>query len=379
MKKKPDGRIKVAVIGAAGYWGSYYVREYSVHDDCELYAIADTAKDRRAEFASRYGVSRVFDTVEELLENHLPDICSISLPVSASAKAVIACAEAGVPVVTCEKPISETLAKADDMIECCRRRGVFLNCGTALWEYPLLAETAEWVRNGNIGDLKRVLLPGGLSPFICGNGCVPLVVLRILSGSEAIWVEGWTDPPGAAFTEEECGAFGRIGFKNGVTCDVPSMEDAVLRAGCLGVEGTEGSAWITHRGPVLLGRAGNDQYPVFPAFMECLPEQTRRTFPRAIDAFVGLYDRWRRVRDGDDGHAEAVFPDAACSAHYYRHALEIAIALKMSAKNDHMRIDLPLADRSPILRPVPYRMWGGDVTGWDAIGLKEPRIREKAI
>ena len=46
-----------------------------------------------------------------------------------------------------------------------------------------------------------------------------------------------------------------------------------------------------------------------------------------------------------------------------RHALEVAIASKMSAQRGSVPIKLPLEDRSLVLYPRPYRWLGGDVSG----------------
>mgnify|MGYP001282938599 FL=1 len=56
----------------------------------------------------------------------------------------------------------------------------------------------------------------------------------------------------------------------------------------------------------------------------------------------------------------------------FRHALEIAIAIKLSANNGHERVTLPLEDRSLRLYPHPYRLLGGDVAGWQSIGYAGP-------
>ena len=45
------------------------------------------------------------------------------------------------------------------------------------------------------------------------------------------------------------------------------------------------------------------------------------------------------------------------------HALEVAIASKLSAQKGHVPVKLPLEDRSLALYPRPYRWLGGDVSG----------------
>ncbi|MBT3271630.1 MAG: Gfo/Idh/MocA family oxidoreductase, partial [Spirochaetales bacterium] len=327
---------RVAVVGAAGYWGSYYTKTYAQHPDCELYAIADTAEERRSEFAGMYGIPTVYSSVDELLQDGVPDICTISLPVSASHDAVLACAEAGVPIITCEKPISESLEKADEMVEVCRRRGAILSCGTAIWEFPRFPEVMEWVGGGHVGEQTRVFIPGGLSKYVTGNGCVILVAAMRLAGSEVAWVEGWTDPPEAAFTDDECGAYGRLGFRSGAVCDIPSTADVLAKTNCIGVSGTRGRAWISRQQPVLLNRIKGPAEDYYPVFLPNLPnpeERLPKTFHWAISTFVELFRQHAQQTAQKQPAGE---PRAATfsSGHDYRQALEIAIALKLSAKKN---------------------------------------------
>ena len=95
------GKLRVAVVGAAGTWGRYYLGAYAAHPDVDIVALVDTAE-RVAELGERFGVA-VYGTVEELLAVTVPDIVSAVVPVSYNFPIVAACAEAGVRVVSCEK------------------------------------------------------------------------------------------------------------------------------------------------------------------------------------------------------------------------------------------------------------------------------------
>ena len=354
--KSGERPYRVAVIGGAGSWGRRYTDGYAMHPECELFALVDTARERRDAFAAHYDVPQVYDSVTELLEREVPDICTVSLPVSASHDAVIACAEAGVKVITCEKPIAESLEKADEMVRCCEERGVPLFCGSALWEFPFLEEVTQWVREGNIGKLTGAAIPGGLQAQVSGNGCVPLYAFLHLIGTDIEWVEGWTDPPEAAAGEEDCNAYGRLGFAGGLVCEVPSQADAPSPHDCVSLTGSEGKVIVSRRGTICLKGAGNDAYPVFPPFME--GAGTNGRFAGIIGAYIRRYE---------------LGGEADCSGRGYRQALEIAIALKLSARDGHACIELPLQDRSHVLNPIPYRMWGGDVTGWEVINQRVPK------
>ena len=118
-------------MGGAGTWGRYYLHAFAAHPDCEVVALVDRACQRRQVFAARYGIEATYDTVDELLVREVPDIVSAILPTAYTYDAVIACAEAGVRVVSCEKPIAAELARADAMVSVCRARGTALGEATA--------------------------------------------------------------------------------------------------------------------------------------------------------------------------------------------------------------------------------------------------------
>ena len=63
---------------------------------------------------------------------------------------------------------------------------------------------------------------------------------------------------------------------------------------------------------------------------------------------------------------------APSSGHDFRQVLEVAAAMKLSARAGHRRVTLPLTDRSARVVPMPYRWHGGDVTGWEVINRPAP-------
>ncbi len=175
-------------------WGRHYLRAYAQHPYCEIVALVDQAKDRRAEAAAHYGIDTALDSLDDLLERDKPDIISVALPVALNRESVIACAEAGISVVSCEKPIAVSLEDADEMVRVCEERGTLFSCGTAPLEISHLPETVAWIQEGNIGKLTAAAIPGGLPVEISGAGCVQLAQLQIATGMSIDWVEGWTLP-----------------------------------------------------------------------------------------------------------------------------------------------------------------------------------------
>lgn len=348
-------KYRVAVVGGAGTWGRHYLRAYAEHPDCEIIALVDRARDRRQAFADRYGIKGVYDTVDELLAKEIPDIVSAIVPVAHNYATVVACAEAGVRVVSCEKPIAAELAEADAMVRTCRERGTLLGCGQAAWATPYMPQVIEWVRAGNIGRLTGAAIPGGLSVEMSGGGCVQLAGIRILTGMEVEWVEGWTlpsepghvAPPGRPDIEADCPAYGHLGLSGGIVCEISEPRPERRIACFVAVEGENGHLWLARPMPVLIQGRGAASTPVFPEFLDQ---------PEPESFFIPTIERLMRAFDTGE--------EVLSSGHDYRQSLEIAIALKRSAGDGHRRVALPLEDRSLRLYPYPYRLMGGDVAGW---------------
>jgi len=354
-----EGRYRVAVVGGAGTWGRYYLRTYAAHPDCEIVALVDRAGERARGFAEYYGIPAVYETVQELLADDIPDIVSATVPVGHNSEVVTACAEAGVRVVSCEKPIAPELAEADAMVRVCRERGTLLACGQAAW--APLPDIARWIREGNIGRLTAAAIPGGLPTEVSGGGCVQLATVRLVTGMEVEWVEGWvlpsepgyTAPPGRPESEADCPAYGRLGMSGGIVCEILEPISGNRVACVVSATGESGQVWIAHEGCVLVQGGGVVSTPVYPDFLNDPPEFFESNVQRLLDAF-------------DSGQ------EPLSSGHDYRQSLEIAIALKLSAQNGHERVHLPLEDRALRLYPHPYRLTGGDVAGWESIGYTGP-------
>lgn len=355
-------KYRVAVVGGAGTWGSRYLHAYANHPACEIVALVDRAKDRRQTFADRYGIETVFDTLDDLLAREVPDIVSVILPTSHNPDTVIACAEVGVKVVSCEKPIAVELSQADAMVRISRERGTVFSCGSVYSGVPYLLETIDWIGAGNIGKLTAAAIPSGLPREVSGGGCVQLTLLRLLTGMEVEWVEGWTLPPDSDWlppvevleSEIDRPAYGRLGLSEGIICEIPVPSEQ--GGSCpIAVTGKSGQVWMTSAGPVFIQGSGAASTPVYPDFLDTpLPEDF---FTRRIEWLMQAFDMGQDVLD---------------SGHGYRQALEIAIGLKQSAEYGHRRIALPLEDRSLRIVPHPYRLLGGDVAGWGSIGYTGP-------
>ena len=116
--------IRAAVIGA-GYLGRFHAQKWASLPGCRLVAIADPAPEARAAVGAELGVRAVADWRELL---GAIDAVSIATPTPLHHAIACACIEAGIHVLV-EKPITTSVAQAEDLIGRATRAGRVLQVG----------------------------------------------------------------------------------------------------------------------------------------------------------------------------------------------------------------------------------------------------------
>lgn len=105
-------KIKAGVIGV-GYLGKFHAQKYARLEGVELVGVVDVDPVQAAKVATDCGC-RAFTDYHELLP--LVDAVSIVVPTSYHHRVALECIEAGVDILL-EKPVTTTLAEADDLIQ----------------------------------------------------------------------------------------------------------------------------------------------------------------------------------------------------------------------------------------------------------------------
>ncbi len=116
--------VKVGVIGT-GHLGSLHAKMYADIADAAFIGVFDTDPEKRKSVASKYGV-KAFETVSDLLS--AVDAVSIAT-VTTTHHAVAMEALAAGRHVLIEKPITSTLAEADELIALAKQKGVLIQVG----------------------------------------------------------------------------------------------------------------------------------------------------------------------------------------------------------------------------------------------------------
>jgi predicted dehydrogenase len=117
-------KLRVAVVGA-GSFGKNHLRVIHNSPHAELAGVLDSDTARAAEAGAPYGCA-VFTSLEELAS--LADAAVISTPTVSHAEIGCRLIELGLDVLV-EKPVSNTLAGAEALVEAAERRGRILQVG----------------------------------------------------------------------------------------------------------------------------------------------------------------------------------------------------------------------------------------------------------
>lgn len=126
--------------------------------DTRLVCVQGRDRDRAAAFAQRWDpTSDIVATtsLDQVLADPRVHGVYVATPHGFHAEAVRACLRAGKPVL-CEKPLTTSVALAEELVQLSRERGVFLM--EALWTrfLPIYAVVGEWLASGAIGPLRAI-------------------------------------------------------------------------------------------------------------------------------------------------------------------------------------------------------------------------------
>ena len=175
----PSNRINVGCIGT-GNMGKVDLHGLMHQDDTQIVAVCDVNRgsygyktatqflgreparkwvDRYYAGKKRSGIYKgcdVYSDFRELLARDDIDAVSVTTPDHWHAIPTIMAARSGKHVY-CQKPLSLTIAEGRAMVEAVRRYGVVLQTGTQHRSKETMRFACELVRNGRIGQVKRVL------------------------------------------------------------------------------------------------------------------------------------------------------------------------------------------------------------------------------
>jgi predicted dehydrogenase len=153
-QRAPAARMRVGVLGAGmiatiGY--GYLPHLHKIRDRVELTAIADLRLDQARAVAEAHEIGRAVGSLDDLLELDLDAVVNL-LPGPAHFSASKRILEAGRHLIT-EKPISTTLAEADELLDLADRRNLYVVTAPADMLASEWARAQDLVARGAIGKV----------------------------------------------------------------------------------------------------------------------------------------------------------------------------------------------------------------------------------
>lgn len=146
--------LKVAVIGT-GNIGRTHSTVYRNDPLAQLVAVCDVVKEKADAFAQQFG-ARAYYSVEDLLRSEPLDLVSVTTAGPENGghhyEPVMQALNAGVNVL-CEKPISNNINLAREMVQTARARGVYFGVNLNHRFTPLAHRARGWVQEGRLGEL----------------------------------------------------------------------------------------------------------------------------------------------------------------------------------------------------------------------------------
>lgn len=146
--------LRVAVIGA-GNIGRIHAGVYANDRLATLVAVCDVVRERAEAMAAEFGTT-AYDSVTDMLSHETLDVVSVTtagpengghhyLPVMQALRAGKA--------VLCEKPLSNSIEQAREMVTLARERNLTLGCNLNHRFVPLAERARQLIADGHLGEL----------------------------------------------------------------------------------------------------------------------------------------------------------------------------------------------------------------------------------
>ena len=143
--------INIGLIGF-GYWGPNLARNFNVNPDLELAAICDYSAERLKTAGRFYPQAKLYGNVDDFFNNTDLDAIAVSTPVATHFDLAKAALESG-RHVWLEKPMTETVAQAEELIELADSKNRVLLVDHTFVYTGAVIKIKELIEQGDLGGL----------------------------------------------------------------------------------------------------------------------------------------------------------------------------------------------------------------------------------
>jgi predicted dehydrogenase len=355
--------VRIAIVGC-GYVADFYMHTLTYHPELELVGIMDRDSSRVQEFAAYHGISKIYKTLDELVNDSSAELVVNLTNPHSHFEVTKTALEAGKHVY-CEKPLAMDFDHARKLVELAKERGLYLSSAPC----NVLGEAAQTVwkmlRNEEVGKVYlayaemddgmihrtryRQWLSASGAPWPWKDefevGCTMehagyyLTWLaaffgpakRITTFSQNLVVDKKTDTPLDISTPDF--SVGTMEFANGIvsrlTCSIIAPHNRSLRIvgeeGIISVEDCWDYSTLVQKQKTPIGRR-LENWPVVSSVMGLAPvkvplekEDSKAEPMGMMDFFRGVAETAAAINDGRP---------ARLSADFSLHITELALAMQ---------------------------------------------------
>ncbi len=126
----------------------------------KLYAVANRTYEKAVAFAEKYGIEKVYRTIDEVFADEEVDIIYISTPHNTHSQYLQKALAAGKHVL-CEKAITLNTDELNAAVHLAKEKGVVLAEAMTIYHMPIYRKLREIVSSGQLGDLKVIQMNFG--------------------------------------------------------------------------------------------------------------------------------------------------------------------------------------------------------------------------
>ena len=131
-------KLRGAIIGT-GFWANYQIPAWQELEGVELVAAYNRTPGRAQAIADKFGIGRVYDNAEAMLDETKPDFVDIITDVDTHARFTEVALMRGIDVI-CQKPMAASLDEARMMVDRAQKQGARLFIHENFrWQAPIRA------------------------------------------------------------------------------------------------------------------------------------------------------------------------------------------------------------------------------------------------
>jgi predicted dehydrogenase len=125
-----------------------------------LYSIANRTHEKAVAFAEKYGVERVYDSIDEIFADPKVDIIYLTTPHNTHYQFMKKALENGKHVFV-EKAITLNSRELEEMVALAKEKNLMIGEAMTIWHMPLYKKLWEIVRSGELGKVQIITMNFG--------------------------------------------------------------------------------------------------------------------------------------------------------------------------------------------------------------------------